>query len=721
MAGVRCRVIPPKRYAVLGATQRRHYAYPGCWKYPIHDAKHTRLAASRFARFGDRIPEPDRADVAARIDRAKQRFGIGKYRENPIMAASSEAKQKARPYVLAAFQASKRGDKQAENKNLTAARAALGVGQPLNQLFGPDTEIYKWLQVRSARVSSKIPKSVAKSTKTKTATKPPDQATSKAVKKEATKARKTATKSRAKAKAAEAKAEANPTPAAVATAVAADKKADADEKVAAQLKAEAQPAKPARKSKTTSSGGGGKMASKKKSAMAYRMRFLTAKRQGDAAAASAARENIKKAGYTISDDGTMKTKAGNVVVGPPGGKAAKSKPKTKSASKPKAKSASKPKTKKAKAAASGGAKTKKRRPSQKPPAAARLPKGFKKTGAATTVEGKKGKQVIVVTRTKKFKENPFGNVGTGLVMTAGGVLGAIAADMLGRFIDTMPPEGAKDPRRREHAAAAILQAPSGLRLAAQGGVALVGFGGAWWLAKKNKRDMAAFALGWGIGAAVTAIKDAANAYVMPAVFKTSKPGEQPTFGDRMYYGESKEAQDSLKARVQEMDKVLAGKAGAAGTVPGLPGQVGRPGGMVAGLPEGNRVPLPAMAPSARSTTVQGQAQASNGQVGNPGGSGQVGCGCGCNGAKGGCGGNASSGTLPPGLTTPALPMAPPVFGSMPALPGRQGVDTPVQGTPMVPQQQNQQPMIHGHGGQVAGARTLGRPAPSRRRTVGLHF
>ena len=69
----------PKKYRKIGATQPKHYGWPHGFMYPLVDAKHVRLAASRLGKHGRRYPPVVRAVIARRIDAAKRHFGIGPY------------------------------------------------------------------------------------------------------------------------------------------------------------------------------------------------------------------------------------------------------------------------------------------------------------------------------------------------------------------------------------------------------------------------------------------------------------------------------------------------------------------------------------------------------------------------------------------------------------------------------------------------------------------
>ncbi|MCC6596889.1 MAG: hypothetical protein IT477_10315 [Rhodanobacteraceae bacterium] len=87
-----CRKSPPARYKKTGATRREHYAWPECYRYPIHTPVYVRAAASKIARFADRLPKNVRKQVIDRIDRAKRKFKIGpynpkyakRYKKNPV-------------------------------------------------------------------------------------------------------------------------------------------------------------------------------------------------------------------------------------------------------------------------------------------------------------------------------------------------------------------------------------------------------------------------------------------------------------------------------------------------------------------------------------------------------------------------------------------------------------------------------------------------------------
>lgn len=75
-----CRCAPPKKYRKSGARTAGDYAFPECFMYPVHTAKYTRAAASRFGKFGGNVPTVFRGKVRRRIERAKKRFGIGPFR-----------------------------------------------------------------------------------------------------------------------------------------------------------------------------------------------------------------------------------------------------------------------------------------------------------------------------------------------------------------------------------------------------------------------------------------------------------------------------------------------------------------------------------------------------------------------------------------------------------------------------------------------------------------
>lgn len=69
--------IPPKKYRRMGAVRRSQYAWPAGYKYPVHSAKYTRAAASRFAKHKTDYPMSVRRTIAKRINQAKRKFGIG--------------------------------------------------------------------------------------------------------------------------------------------------------------------------------------------------------------------------------------------------------------------------------------------------------------------------------------------------------------------------------------------------------------------------------------------------------------------------------------------------------------------------------------------------------------------------------------------------------------------------------------------------------------------
>ena len=49
--------------------------------YPVHDRPHVRKAAQRFGKHRLSYSPAVRKKIAAKIDQAKRRFGIGEYRQ----------------------------------------------------------------------------------------------------------------------------------------------------------------------------------------------------------------------------------------------------------------------------------------------------------------------------------------------------------------------------------------------------------------------------------------------------------------------------------------------------------------------------------------------------------------------------------------------------------------------------------------------------------------
>jgi hypothetical protein len=66
----------PKKYRATGATQRRHYALPSGYSYPIHDRKHVIRAKGRFTQHKWRYSMDVRRTIAQNINKAAKRFGL---------------------------------------------------------------------------------------------------------------------------------------------------------------------------------------------------------------------------------------------------------------------------------------------------------------------------------------------------------------------------------------------------------------------------------------------------------------------------------------------------------------------------------------------------------------------------------------------------------------------------------------------------------------------
>jgi cation transport regulator len=64
----------PKEWEDVPESQ---WADPVNWKYPVHDEKRVRAAASYFARYKDEYDPESREVVAERIRKAKEKFGVG--------------------------------------------------------------------------------------------------------------------------------------------------------------------------------------------------------------------------------------------------------------------------------------------------------------------------------------------------------------------------------------------------------------------------------------------------------------------------------------------------------------------------------------------------------------------------------------------------------------------------------------------------------------------
>ncbi len=88
---------PPKEHREGGATEKKHYADPEAYKYPIDDEKHVRAAISYFSKpkNANMYPPEKRRSIWSRIRSAAKRFGIAVGEESG--PPSLEAKQTSTP------------------------------------------------------------------------------------------------------------------------------------------------------------------------------------------------------------------------------------------------------------------------------------------------------------------------------------------------------------------------------------------------------------------------------------------------------------------------------------------------------------------------------------------------------------------------------------------------------------------------------------------------
>lgn len=225
----------------------------------------------------------------------------------------------------------------------------------------------------------------------------------------------------------------------------------------------------------------------------------------------------------------------------------------KAASKPaKKKAAAKSTTKKApkkKAAA------KKKGGSRKGPAFPAAAKGGKTVSRAASTTYKKGGRQVTKTVTRVYRENPMGEVGSLLTMLLFGTVGAVASDMLDRWVAIMPErkEGQTEYKLMSGAVAgaAIAAKPNGKRIAAQGALLVLLGALTYYLNKKGKKTGTLITGALFLGAGIRSFLQLVNGYAMPAVFKSSGNAAEPSFGDYMYPSEQEAAQATLDTVIKQ--------------------------------------------------------------------------------------------------------------------------------------------------------------------------
>jgi hypothetical protein len=424
------------------------------------------------------------------------------------------------------------------------------------------------------------------------------------------------------------------------------------------------------------------MTKKQKQANGHFGQFIKAKNAGDLEAQANARAALKNIGFNVQGDKLIPY----VNSAPASKKAAPKKAATKAAPKkaaPKKAATTKAAPKKAapkkaapKKSASAGAKAAPRKGgAKKGPAFPAAAKGAKTMAKAATTTYKQGGRIVTKTVTRTYRENPMGDVGTMFTLLIFGAVGAVAGDMLDRYIATMPREGSDKALHGIEASAAIQQAINAKRGAAQGGLFVLLAGITYYLAKKNKKTPSIILGGLALGVGIRAILQSLNDHAMPAIFKTSGNAAEPSFGDRYYSDRHEAAQKDLSGILESYDATIksrtAGNNRAATEVAGgsklaglsarvggpavrptaqvsdrrapaaLPSPAARPAALPAALPAptsavgGERVPA--------ASRVAGEIHVEHAQAGKLG-CGGPGCGpsCGCNACKAAWG-------SPPGL------------------------------------------------------------------------
>lgn len=577
-----CRLTPPAKYARKGAVLRSDYAYPQCWKYPIDTPEHTRAAASYFARFGHRIPPPERKRVAARIEQAKRRFGIGPYRDNPreakTMSAAKEAK--IRGHRLALANAINRGDQKAAKEQRAALRALGASGS-----------------VKSNPSRSKGRVRVVSGYRKNPDEKPAKKATSK--------------RGRVKPSVAEQIPRRKP------SGKKASKRGRVKPSVAEQIPRNEPRAAEAPKAAAEASKPR-KPATRRSSGRSKTMKRTKAERSAAAKKGAATKKrNARKAAGKKS--GGSKRGGGKPAYGTPAwyryiGKKGAAARKRKGGG---AKASSKGK---------GGGREGKRHNR-----GFGLPKGFKKidTKQITRGRSKKTGEVRTIVKYRRYKDNPLSDVSKIAMWGGGVVLGLVLSDMLRRFVATMAPKGGKKPFYGTPASErTTFAAPDAMQLGAQLGLGAILGGGAFLLRKKSPGATALLA-GAAVGAVGLAILEGVNWYLMPKILPAANISEEKP-GNRLYVTEQKYAQDQVTTDIKAQNAAIeAGK-----TVNPDGGNVSGARGL-AGAPSHRALP-----PPARANAVAGAPGRQGTLAGAP--SNSVGCG-GMGGCGGGCSGGRNCG------------------------------------------------------------------------------
>lgn len=132
----------------------------------------------------------------------------------------------------------------------------------------------------------------------------------------------------------------------------------------------------------------------------------------------------------------------------------------------------------------------------------------------------------------------------------GVALGAVAADMAGRFYVTRTPEGGNHPFYADDAARRIFAKPCPGRIAVQGGVGLALLA----VSARMKNAGGNFAVGMAIGAFGLTILQTLNGYVMPMVFGGVKDGDEMVLGNRLYPWEQEPQQKALELEFEQTSK-----------------------------------------------------------------------------------------------------------------------------------------------------------------------
>lgn len=535
-----CPKTPPAKHRRTGAVLRSDYAYPECWKYPIHTPENTRSAAAYFARFKNKVPAAQRSKVAARIEAAKRRFGIGPYRENPDEAMMSKKDAKIRGHQMALKNAQKRGDKAGVAKQ-HAALAKLG-GKPMSATksvtrhkgkanpshrktsmrggkryrHNPDvdtSDIDKgWDPEATLPSNTEIEALTVATEKLADATKVAKETA--AVAKEATKEAKKNGGTEARKEAAAAKKQA----------VAAEKKVEKlEEKIDHAIK------KIEKKAPRSRGGSKKTMAKKTKAERSAAAKKGAAKRK----------RNEKKA-----------------TAAPASSKA----PRRKRAKSPKAKAARR-------------RRIARKRSSHFP----RVPKAFRRVKSKVSVVAKNRKtgKRKTFSKTRTYKSNPMSDLGMLAVMGGGVFVGAILSDLLRRYVVTMAPKGGKEPYYGNLASERIDSArPTGAAYAAQGILGVAGLGLAYAVRRKSP-GAAGFLAGLGLGALGQVVLEIFEFGIAPALMPSKDINDKNT-GNRLYPLQQTHSQDYVANVIKTEDTAVGA------------GAVYKPDGTgVAGLPGGS--------------------------------------------------------------------------------------------------------------------------------------